>query len=306
MNAAELLDAGLEATVVGSFSRIGYAVRHRTAGWQEPDLTGVRMLITGGTSGIGLAAAAGATAAGARVAITGRDAQRLRFAAARTGAAATIVCDASDLTACEGLIDKTVAALGGLDVLVHNAGALDRTYAISPQGYERTYAVHVLAPFLLTAHALPIVRRVITVSSGGMYTQTLRADALQMDPERYDGVIAYARAKRAQVALNAEWARRFPDRPVFCAMHPGWADTPGVQQSLPTFRRLTGPILRTPTQGADTMLWLASRDVPSGRFWLDRRERGTQRLPWLRYSDQEVSRTWDLVAEQAGVAELVG
>ena len=62
-------------------------------------------------------------------------------------------------------------------------------------------------------------------------------------------------------------------------MHPGWADTPGVASSLPGFRRLTGPILRTNEQGADTIVWLAARPTrrcrSTGGFWHDRRERPT-------------------------------
>lgn len=299
------LDAGLEATVVGGFSRIGYEVRSRTGGWQDYDLAGLRILITGGTSGIGLAAATRAAAQGAHVAITGRDPQRLARAADRIGGALTLACDASDLQASAAMLDDAISGLGGLDVLVHNAGALDEDHHLSPQGHERTYAVHVLTPFLLTAKALPHVQRVITMSSGGMYSQTLDPERLEMGPDRYDGVTAYARAKRAQVALNELWAERFP-RPVFSAMHPGWADTPGVQHSLPRFRRLTQPILRTPEQGADTLLWLAGTHVPSGRFWLDRRERATVWFPWLRYDRDAVERTWAMVAEQSGAGPLVG
>lgn len=298
MKPTALLDAALEASIVGSFSRIGYAYRSRAAGWDDYDLSGLRILITGGTSGIGAAAAHTAAAQGAQVAITGRDQARLQAAPAGVR---TFACDASDLEASAAMLDAAVEELGGLDVLVHNAGALDRQYHRSPQGFERTYAVHVLSPFLLTARALPLVQRVVTVASGGMYSQTLDPDQLQMDPEDYDGVTAYARAKRAQVALNAEWARRYPDGPVFSAMHPGWADTPGVAHSLPTFRKVTRPILRTSDQGADTVLWLAATDVPSGRFWLDRAERDTMRLPWHAYDQSAVDRTWEMVAADAGV-----
>lgn len=299
------MDAVLEATVVGSFSRIGYEVRSRTAGWSTYDVTGLRILITGGTSGIGMAAASKAVAQGARVAITGRDEVRLRRAARDIGEVATLTCDAADLPASAAMFRRAVQVLGGLDVLVHNAGALDHAYHRSPQGFERTYAVHVLSPFLLTSLALPLVKRVVTVSSGGMYSQTLDPDSLQMSPDQYDGVTAYARAKRAQVALNADWARRYPESPVFSAMHPGWADTPGVRDSLPRFRRITRPILRTPAQGADTVLWLAATDVPSGRFWLDRAQRQTMRMPWLEYDQVAVERTWHQVAVDSGAAELL-
>ena len=72
------------------------------------------------------------------------------------------------------------------------------------------------------------------MSSGGMYAERLDVDDLEMGPDDYDGVRAYARAKRAQVELTAEWARRGPASVAFHALHPGWADTPGVVESLPT------------------------------------------------------------------------
>ena len=109
--------------------------------------------------------------------------------------------------------------------------------------------------------------RVISVTSGGMYTQGLHLDDLQWTAEPFHGHAGYARAKRAQVVLMREWARR-SRREEFTAMHPGWADTPGVSASLPGFARVMGPILRTPAQGADTIVWLAAApasEVRSGR-----------------------------------------
>ena len=110
----------------------------------------------------------------------------------------------------------------------------------------------------------------ITVSSGGMYTQRLDPASLQMPRSRYRGATAYAKAKRAQVALSREWARRLAGTGVaFHAMHPGWVNTPGVATALPGFYRATGPILLTPEQGADTIVWLATMPperLGSGRF----------------------------------------
>jgi hypothetical protein len=66
-------------------------------------------------------------------------------------------------------------------------------------------------------------------------------------------------------------------------MHPGWAQTPGVTDSLPGFDKIAKPILRTPEQGADTIVWLVAAAEPSrssGRFWHDRRVRPTHYLPW--------------------------
>jgi NAD(P)-dependent dehydrogenase (short-subunit alcohol dehydrogenase family) len=127
---------------------------------------------------------------------------------------------------------------------------------------------------------------------------------MELPEEDYDGVRAYAMAKRAQVALTQEWAQRFPSPVQFHAMHPGWADTPGVASSLTTFRRITRPILRTAEEGADTIVWLAGVDpipAPNGSFWLDRAPRSTVRLPRTGAPQAERAALWDLVCAQSGV-----
>ena len=95
--------------------------------------------------------------------------------------------------------------------------------------------------------------------------------------------------------------------PVFHAMHPGWVDTPGLETALPTFRKVVGPLLRTPAQGADTLVWLAADDGEplrsSGRFWLDRRPRPVHRLARTRRADtpDERQRLWDWCVDRSGV-----
>ena len=104
---------------------------------------------------------------------------------------------------------------------------------------ERTFATHVLGPFAMTRELLPIIQR---TGDGRVIANDLRRNVCRTAPDvknvmmgrdGYDGLRAYARAKRAQVALNEEWALREPSAAVFHAVHPGWADTPGVQESLP-------------------------------------------------------------------------
>ena len=92
----------------------------------------------------------------------------------------------------------------------------------------------------------------------------------------------------------------------FHAVHPGWADTPGVATSLPAFRRVTGPVLRTPAEGADTMVWLPvapAEAIGNGGSWHDRRRRSVHHLPWTRRGDEaaERDRLWDWVVARAGV-----
>jgi dehydrogenase/reductase SDR family member 12 len=143
--------------------------------------------------------------------------------------------------------------------------------------------------------------RVITFSSGGMYTQRLDPATLQLTASHYRGVTAYAKAKRAQVALSREWARRLAGSGVaFHAMHPGWVGTPGIAAALPGFHRLAAPLLLSPEQGADTIAWLATAppgQLGSGRFWHDRRPRPEHLLPWTREKDPAAARElWDHLA----------
>jgi NAD(P)-dependent dehydrogenase (short-subunit alcohol dehydrogenase family) len=169
--------------------------------------------------------------------------------------------------------------------------------------------VHVVAPFLLTTLLLPQLQasahgRVVFVSSGGMYTRRLDVDALEHPLEPFDGVRAYADAKRAQVALTDLWARHSAGRGIsFHAMHPGWADTPGLRESLPRFRRVMHPFLRSAEQGADTMAWLTAAPearAANGAFWLDRRPRATTVLPWTRTPDGEAERLWNWCVARSG------
>ena len=106
----------------------------------------------------------------------------------------------------------------------------------------------------------------ITVSSGGMYTARLRAGDLELSRESYDGSRAYAHTKRIEVILNRLWAEHHgSDGFLFHSMHPGWVATPGLRRSLPRFERLMRPALRSPRQGADTIVWLARRPSPLQR-----------------------------------------
>lgn len=308
------VDLLLEATVVGSFSRLGYEARRRLAGWEDPPpgaLDGKRILLTGATSGIGRAATGELLDLGAEVLVVGRDEQRTIRAAAEldvahpAGTVSAHIADLADLGAVRKLADELVAFGKPFDAVVHNAGALLADKTMTADGLETTLAVHLVAPHLLTERLAPLLRapaRVIWVTSGGMYSQGLDVDDLEMDTESYKGTAQYARAKRAQVELLGLWADRLAPTAVVHAMHPGWADTPGVETSLPTFRKVTGPALRTPAQGADTLVWLLWADEPtrtSGELWLDRRRRSTVHLPGTGTDDQERARLWEWVAAAA-------
>lgn len=319
MTIAGIIDRLIEAPIATSFTNVGYRLRSRLDHWKplsDYDLTGRTVVVTGATSGLGRQAAQQFAALGAHVVISGRNqskAERVRdaIAAATSSNKISIACaDMAELGDVAALAAAVAVAHPTVDVLVHNAGALSNRRTTNSAGIETTIASQVLGPMLLTTLLLPELRRadvgrVLTMASGGMYAAGLTVHNLQMDEASYRGSEQYARAKRAQVTLNEIWATRVGRAEVvFHALHPGWADTPGVEAALPTFRKVMGPLLRSPAEGVDTLIWLAADDgeplASSGDFWLDRRRRPIHRLPTTRRSDtpQHRQELWTWCNEQ--------
>jgi dehydrogenase/reductase SDR family protein 12 len=316
-----LVDAALEISVIGSFSRIGPAARGRLFGWEAPSvgaLTGRTALVTGPTSGLGRAATGELAALGARIVLVGRSEERLgrlRDELVRTHGEdrfPIVVADMGSLASVRAAVARILETEERLDVVVDNAGAIFPERVEGPDGIEATLAVLVVGPFAMIGGLLPLLRRtpgsrVIAVTSGGMYTQRLDLEDLQLRTLPFSGPVAYARAKRAQVALVREWARRLRSTGIsLSAMHPGWADTPGLAETLPAFHRLMRPLLRTPAEGVGTIVWLATRSDPasaSGGLFLDRRPRPFDRVPATRLSRDDRRRLWDMVVELSGAPD---
>ena len=188
--AAGTLDRLLEATVVLSFSRAGYAVRGRLRDDRPlPRLDGRTCLVTGANAGLGYATTRGLAALGASVVMVCRSRERgeraLGELAADAGGALRLeIADLADLGSVRALARRLLAAGEPLHVLVNNAGVLPSSRSLSPDGNELTLATNVLGPFLLTNELAPLLResapaRIVNVTSGGAYTQRLAVDDLQ-------------------------------------------------------------------------------------------------------------------------------
>ena len=301
-----LIDSILDRTVLAGYTSVGYRIRARAWGACElPPMQHKVVLVRGASSGLGLVTAEGFARLGGTVWLLARSRERGQAARARiaerTGNddAQVGVCDLSELASVRRFAAHFADHVSRLDVLVNNAEVLTTQRALSPDGIELTLATNVIGPFLLTNLLAPTLEqsapaRVINVSSGGMYTQKLRVDDLQSERGRFDGPTVYARTKRAQVILTELWAKRLAGTGVVHAMHRGWADTP-VRSSLPRFYTATRPLLRTPAQGTDTIVWLGTAAEPghsTGRFWHDRRQRPTHLLPFTRETGQEREALW--------------
>ncbi|MFN8620657.1 MAG: SDR family NAD(P)-dependent oxidoreductase [Chloroflexota bacterium] len=274
-------------------------------------MQGRTVLVTGPTSGLGRATTDALAGLGARVILAGRSRERLERLrdelVERHGEDRfpVVVVDMGSIASVRQAAAAIRAAEVRLDVLVDNAGAIFPTRTVGPDGIESTFATLVVGPFVLVDALLPLLRatpgsQVIAVTSGGMYTQRLPLDDLGFERGTYEGARAYARSKRAQTALVRERARReAPGGVRFNAMHPGWADTPGLAESLPGFHGLMSRWLRTPAEGVDTIVWLATDPGArglTGRLLLDRRPRPFDRIPATRLSAADRRELWDRVS----------
>ena len=324
----KLLDTLLDKSIVFSFDRTGFR-RHRKRfedGDLDVDLRGRRALVTGANAGIGRATAFALARLGAEVWLLCRNEERGRQALEdlrlATGASDARL-EQIDLSIRGSVLDF-VDRLGNrtVDILVNNAGVLPGERTLTIDGLELTWATNVVGPFLLTAKLVPRLAtstaggRVINVSSGGMYTQQLDLRDLTWEERDFDGVTAYAQSKRAEVVLTELWADKLPAHNPDTggndagygidvnSMHPGWARTRSVEESLPRFYRITRPILRTPAEGADTIIWLAACERlrgMSGQFFFDRRKAPTHILDRTHEPGGDRERLWQIVSEQAGL-----
>lgn len=306
-----LLDLSVLPGMLG-FTKQAHGLRQLLSRPLPETLTGRRVVITGATSGLGLATAHRLAAMGADLVLVGRDAGKLTALASviraehGVDAPQTEKANLELMTEVRDLAQRLLSDPAPIDVLINNAGALFPERELTAEGNERSLAVNLMSPYLLTTMLMPRLiesapARVINVSSGGMYTQRIDIDDLQFETGDYDGARAYARAKRGQVILTERWAKELADKNVVVhAMHPGWADTPGVRKSLPAFYRFTRPVLRTAAQGADTIVWLAAAKEPAGStggFWLDREPHLTYVLPGTRETEHDRQRLHDILQE---------
>jgi dehydrogenase/reductase SDR family protein 12 len=281
----------------------------------EVDISTRVYLISGANSGLGFATALEIAKRGGIVHMLCRDAERGKvaldkiIAATKSDKVKLYRCDISSQKSIREFVKKYVAEETKLDVLINNAGAMFSKNDKTEEGLPINFATNTLGTFLLTELLIPFMQstkgkfrsRVITVSSGGMYTQKLTPDYMIEKMNPYDGVDAYAITKRHQVILNECWSIKYPEVG-FYAMHPGWADTEGVQGSLPGFRKYFETTLRTPEEGADTIVWLGiakenELDSQTGKFYFDREIADTHMtLAGTQETEDERSKFYDFLS----------
>lgn len=294
------------------FTRLGNHLAEKRYHPMSASVDGQHMVITGASSGLGYATAKELAARGAELTLVMRDQHKAQETLAQlqheTGnkKLRCELADLSEMAEVDTLIRRLLERGQAIDVLVNNAGALFNTRQETSEGLERSYALLLQSPYRLTKGLKPLLQqaqaaRVINVVSGGMYSQKLNVDVLTgREGGSFSGSVAYARQKRGLMALTEEWARDWAEEGIVVnAMHPGWADTPGVQQALPKFRNLTRTVLRSAQEGADTVVWLAvatEAGQASGKLFRDREVRPTHLMNRTRETPAERSKLMRMLA----------
>ncbi len=265
-----------------------------------PALAGKTAVVTGATSGIGLAAAKLFALHGAQVIGIGRDTDRCRNAKAEIqkacpGARVTfLLADLSSQQQIRRLAKDIRAKLAReenpcLDILVNNAGIYSQSKVLTPDGIEKTMAVNHLAPFLLTWLLLPELNRspsglVITISSDSHYNMTINP-ATVFNPEFYIGIQAYGRSKLANVLFTQEFNRQNKNSSVHAyAVDPGLVRTEIAFKGQPALSRIIWKLRRSagvePEVPARTVLYLAcepSKQDSRESYWYNQKPKKCSR-----------------------------
>ena len=224
------------------------------------------VVLTGATRGIGRAAALELSRRGAELAIVGRDPERVSEVAREaqgTGGGAPVhehVADLTSMAQVRALGDELLARYQHIDVLANNAGALFARRALTAEGFERTFALNHLAPFLLTNLLLERLRggRVVTTASDAHTSGRLDLSDLQSE-RSYAAMRVYGTTKLCNILFTRELARRAPDVRATC-FHPGVVRTGFGKNENGIWKLLTtvgGPFFRSPARGARSLVWLA-------------------------------------------------
>jgi retinol dehydrogenase-14 len=279
-------------------------------------MEGKLVVITGATAGIGKEAARGLAGMGARVVLVGRNPEKSHAVAEEIRATATAsvdvaLADFASLRSVRQLAETLADRYPRIDVLLSNAGVFRVRRAVTGDGFEETFAVNHLAPYLLTNLLVARLKesapsRVVVVASAAHYGQTLDFDDLQSE-RSYKAMRTYGRSKLANVMFTYALARQLGGSGVTVnCLHPGFVATSlGSGNRIPVkpfmaLFRLTGRAISV-KQGADTPIYLASSaevEGVHGKYFDVRREKMSSPQS---YNTDEQDRLWDVSAKLAGL-----
>jgi NAD(P)-dependent dehydrogenase (short-subunit alcohol dehydrogenase family) len=271
-------------------------------------MAGKVCVVTGATAGIGREIALALARMGATVSIVARDTTR----AARTveeisrathnASISWALADFASLDSVRKGAEEIARRHEQIHVLVNNAGVAKKQRTLSVDGFELTFAVNHLAPFLLTRELLPQLRagapsRIVTVASAAQAHRPIDFDDLQSE-KKYRGYTAYAKTKLMNVMFTYELSARLAGSGVTAnCVHPGAVATDMLRQIPWWLYGLISPFLLTPEQGAAAPVYLASSpelEGVSGDYFVRERAKPSS-LP--SYDADTRKRLWELSEE---------
>jgi NAD(P)-dependent dehydrogenase (short-subunit alcohol dehydrogenase family) len=227
------------------------------------------VVLTGATRGIGRAAAIELAKRGTEVAVVGRERDRVDAVAREAQAAGggapvhSHVADLALMASVRALAEELRNRHERIDVLANNAGALFASRKVTSEGFEQTFALNHLAPFLLTHLLLDRLggSRVVTTASDAHTSGRLNLDDLQSE-KSYAAMRVYGTSKLCNILFTRELAKRAPELRANC-FHPGVVRTGFGKNDNGIWRVLTtlgGPFFRSPERGARSLVWLATSE----------------------------------------------
>ncbi len=275
------------------------------------DMAGRTVVISGATSGIGMATAMELARRGANLVILSHSVDRVRYALVEVGGAAggrmpdVVFMDLAVMASIRSGVSQLLKNHPNVHVLINNAGVVNPERQTTVEGNEATFAVNHLGPFLLTRLLLPSMRdsgpaRVVTLSSAAHRRAHMSWDDLQLK-DGYTAMRAYSQSKLANILFTRELARRLAGSgTVANCVHPGLVHTElDRRMSLPVraFFHLFGG---TPEKGAEGPVYLASSPAAaavSGRYFHGTHEATPSREA---QDDAAAARLWEISEQLTG------
>jgi NAD(P)-dependent dehydrogenase (short-subunit alcohol dehydrogenase family) len=270
------------------------------------------VVVTGATRGIGRAAAIELARRGAEVAVDGREPERVQAVAAEARAAADgsagglheYVADLAQMSEVRRLASELRERHARIDVLANNAGAMFASRHVTSDGFEQTFALNHLAPFLLTNLLRDRLGggRVVTTASDAHEQGRLDLDDLQSE-RGFSAMRVYGTSKLCNILFTRELARRAPELRANC-FHPGVVRTGFGKNDGGIWRVLTtigGPFFRSPERGARSLVWLALSEEAgglSGEYVIDEKPAKPSAAA---LDDELAAALWDRSADLVGL-----
>lgn len=281
------------------------------------DLAGKTMLITGASSGIGLEAAVKLARRGADVVLVARDAKKTEAAVSEvkqrssSQKVTSLLHDLSTMAAVRACAAEFRSKHSRLDVLVNNAGGVSEHRKVTADGFEQTFAVNHLAPFLLTHLLLDMVKksapsRIVVTASVGHRRGTMDFDDLHFEKGGYSIMGAYGRSKLANVLFASELSRRLAGTGVVAnSLHPGAVATP-IWSKAPWYTKPALAIAKlfmiSPEAGGDTLVHLAAAPETATMTGLYFEKNKPVKPTRLARDEAVARRLWEVSEKLTGIA----